>query len=32
MILPNLAAQFAGLNFTFTKANRTEITDRARVW
>ncbi|MDR0586771.1 MAG: hypothetical protein LBG26_05985 [Treponema sp.] len=27
MILPNLVAKFGELNFTFTKANRTEITD-----
>jgi hypothetical protein len=28
MILPNLVAKFDELGFTFTKANRTEITDR----
>jgi hypothetical protein len=27
MILPNLVAKFGELDFTFTKANRTEITD-----
>jgi SMC interacting uncharacterized protein involved in chromosome segregation len=29
MILPNLVTKFGELGFTFTKANRTEITDRA---
>jgi seryl-tRNA synthetase len=28
MIIPNLVAKFDELGFTFTKANRTEITDR----
>ena len=28
MILPNLVTKFGDLGFTFTKANRTEITDR----
>jgi hypothetical protein len=28
MIIPNLVAKFDKLGFTFTKANRTEITDR----
>jgi hypothetical protein len=29
MIMPNLVARFSELGFTFTKANRTEIVDRA---
>jgi hypothetical protein len=28
MVIPNLVAKFDELGFTFTKANRTEITDR----
>jgi hypothetical protein len=28
MVMPNLVAKFGELGFTFTKANRTEITDR----
>ncbi|MDR0655808.1 MAG: hypothetical protein LBG22_05780 [Treponema sp.] len=28
MVLPNLVAKFEDLNFTFTKANRTEIKDK----